>query len=290
MRFILTHPLGSRHPVKSIFHFLLWQAQSSFLPSKFFVKQFISPVRFYARKRLTGVTGNIYTGLHEFNDMAFLLHFLNAEDVFFDVGANVGSYSLLASGVCKCKSISIEPVKSSFDILNLNIKLNKLQDRVLTINSAAGAVKGMITFTTDQDTENHVIAKDEVNASGVINVPVIAIDSLLSGNSPSLIKIDVEGYETEVMKGMANTLNLSVLKAIIIELNGSGERYGYDEIEIHRLLLDKKFIPYTYDPFSRNLTEIASFGNNNTIYCRDVDFINSRLKQAAAIHIMGEEI
>jgi FkbM family methyltransferase len=288
--FILAHPLGGRHPVKSIFRFLLWQVQSSFSPSKFFVKQFIGPVKFYARKGLTGVTGNIYAGLHEFNDMAFLLHFLNSEDVFFDVGANVGSYTLLASGVCKSKSTAIEPVTSTFEILNQNIKLNKLHDRVSTINAAAGAVEGTITFTSDQDTTNHVTAENEANDPGTINVPVIAIDSLLTGNSPSLIKIDVEGYETEVLKGMVNTLNLSTLKAIIIELNGSGDRYGYNEEEIHQLLLAKKFKPYTYDPFKRTLTEIASFGNNNTIYCRDEDFINNRLKQGAGIHIMGEVI
>ncbi|MDB5136111.1 MAG: FkbM family methyltransferase [Mucilaginibacter sp.] len=288
--FILSHPLCSRHPVKSIFRFLLWQVQSSFSPSKFFVKQFISPVKFYARKGLTGVTGNIYAGLHEFNDMAFLLHFLNSEDVFFDVGANVGSYTLLASGVCKSNSIAIEPVKSTFDLLNQNIKLNNLQDRVSTINAAAGAVEGTITFTSDQDTTNHVTAENEANDPGTINVPVIAIDSWLTGNSPSLIKIDVEGYETEVLKGMGNTLNLFTLKAIIIELNGSGGRYGYNEEEIHQLLLAKKFKPYTYDPFKRTLTEIASFGNNNTIYCRDEGFIINRLKQGAGIHIMGEVI
>src|SRR5476651_2134868 len=115
--FIFAHPLGKRHPVKSILRFIGWQLQSAFSPSGLIIKTFVKPVKFYARKGLTGITGNIYTGLHEFNDMAFLLHFLRPGDCFFDIGANVGSYTLLASGVCKATSIAVEPVNSTFELL-----------------------------------------------------------------------------------------------------------------------------------------------------------------------------
>ncbi|HTD39691.1 MAG TPA: FkbM family methyltransferase, partial [Mucilaginibacter sp.] len=193
--FILTHPLSKRHLPKSIFRFLIWQMQSNFSPSKFFIKQFIKPVKFYARKGLTGITGNIYVGLHEFNDMTFLLHFLRSEDTFLDIGANVGSYTLLASGIRKAKSIAIEPIKSTFEILNNNIELNKLQNKVSVINSAVGGEKGTLTFTTGEDTTNHVVAEDELIKTDFATVPVITVDSLSSKNPPVLMKIDVEGYE-----------------------------------------------------------------------------------------------
>ncbi len=89
---------------------------------------------------------------------------------------------------------------------------------------------------------------------------------------------------------MTATLDLPLLRAIIIELNGSGVRYGYSEDNIHHLLLSKGFKPHTYDPFKRLLSEIPVFGNDNTIYCRDLDFINHRLQIAAGINIMGEVI
>jgi FkbM family methyltransferase len=289
--FIFSHPLSSRHRLKSIFRFMLWQLESGLSPSKLFVKRFIGPVKFYARKGLAGVTGNIYAGLHEFDDMAFLLHFLRQEDVFFDVGSNVGSFTLLASGVRKANSITIEPVKSTFDLLNKNIGLNALQDKVTTVNAAAGSATGTITFTANEDTTNHVIIESGGNTPGTISVPVITIDSISAQNPPALMKIDVEGYETEVLKGMQNTLDMPALKAIIIELNGSGAYYGYDEEKIHELLLSKKFKPYSYDPFKRSLTQLTTFGgNNNTIYCRDEDFVLDRLQQAPGIHIMGEVI
>jgi len=127
--FIFSHPLGKRHLLKSLLRFIVWQLQSSLSPSKLIIKPYVGDVKFYAKKGLTGITGNIYTGLHEFGDMGFLLHFLRPGDVFFDIGANVGSYTLLASGVCKAKTIAIEPVQTTFNMLQQNIILNNLQNK-----------------------------------------------------------------------------------------------------------------------------------------------------------------
>ena len=73
--FIFKHPFAKKHTLKAIFRLLIWQIQSRSQPSKFWVKHYLQGTRFYARKGLSGITGNIYSGLHEFNDMAFLLHF-----------------------------------------------------------------------------------------------------------------------------------------------------------------------------------------------------------------------
>jgi FkbM family methyltransferase len=286
--FIFNHPLGKRHPVKALIRFLFWQIQSNLQSSKLIVKPFVSGINFYARKGLTGITGNIYTGLHEFSDMAFLLHFLTADDTFFDIGANVGSYTLLASGVCKAKTIAIEPSTSTATLTNKNIILNNLQNRVKLIIAAAGADADVLLFSKNEDTTNHIINQNETLDAEVEKVDVITIDSLV--NKPSLIKIDVEGFESEVLKGMTATLKQPSLKAIIIELNGSGTRYGSDEENIHLILLTNGFKPYQYDPFSRVLTLKTSFGSFNTIYCRDLEFINARLKSAKAFQIMGETI
>jgi len=268
----------------------LWQLQSNISPTKFIVKNYIQDVKFYARKGLTGITGNIYSGLHEFNDMAFLLHLLREDDVFFDVGANAGSYSLLASGVCKAKTIAIEPVTSTYNILFKNIELNNLQKKVTLINAGAGSKEGTLTFSLNNDTTNHVIADNETDQLETIEVPIITIDSLFINSQPILIKIDVEGFETEVLKAMNDTLSSPKLKAIIIELNGSGARYGFDENNIHELLIANGFKPFTYNPFTRLLSKEERFNDYNTIYCRDINFINDRIKNARGIKIMGEKI
>jgi FkbM family methyltransferase len=287
--FILTHPLSRRHPVISILRLLLWQAQSLSAPSKFFVKKFLGPVKFYARRGLTGITGNIYTGLHEFNDMFFLLHFLRAADSFLDIGANVGSYTLLAAGFCGADSTAIEPVKTTFAILSNNIRLNSLQHKVRLINSGAGSRQGTAEFSIGEDTTNHVVTAKGTGNEPSMELPLITIDTI-PNLTPALIKIDVEGYETEVLAGMTRTLRSPSLHAIIIELNGSGGRYGYDELQIHRLLSENGFCPYDYNPFERRLTPSEKISGFNTIYCRDLEFINSRIKNAPGIKLMGEII
>jgi FkbM family methyltransferase len=286
--FIINHPLGKRHILESISRFLYWQLQTALSPGKYIVKTFIAPVKFYARKGLTGITGNIYTGLHEFNDMMFLIHFLRNDDVFFDVGANVGSYTLLASGICQAQSIAIEPIPSTFEILKNNIELNQLTARVNLVNAGAGDTKGLLIFSKDQDTTNHVITAGET-ADNAIGVTVVIIDELANNKTPILIKIDVEGFESRVLNGMKILLKNKLLKALIIEISNNS-KYGLAHNYAHELLVANNFIPCCYEPFTRKLTELAESENDNIIYCRDINFIKTRLETGRPVKIMGDWI
>lgn len=286
---MLKHPLARRHPIRALFKLIIWQLQASFFPERFYIKHFVGPVNFYARKRLTGITGNIYAGLHEFDDMCFLLHFLRPGDVFFDVGANVGAYTLLAAGVCKSRSIAFEPSAATFGILQNNIALNNLRKRVRVVNAAVGATDGQVVFADNEDTTNHILAADE-KSHHQVTVKQVKLDDYLGDDTPALIKIDVEGFETEVINGMTEMLKTPALKAIIIELNGSSSRYGYNDDDIRRIFTDHGFLPFHYDPFSRQLTAKKENDWLNTIFCRDLPFINERLQNAAKIRLMGEDI
>lgn len=95
----------------------------------------------------------------------------------------------------------------------------------------------------------------------------------------------MEGFETEVLNGANKILLDYNLKAIIIELNGSGQRYGYDESKIHKKLIDFGFKPCSYDPKSRFLKELETFGIHNTIYIRDLEYVIDRIKTARQIKI-----
>jgi hypothetical protein len=78
----------------------------------------------------------------------------------------------------------------------------------------------------------------------------------------------VEGFETEVLMESDKILIDSDLKAIIIELNGSGIRYGHDDVQIHGTLLNLDFRSFHYDPKERLLTPMNKFNTDgNTIIC-----------------------
>ncbi len=148
--------------------------------------------------------------------MAFLLHFLRPNDLFVDVGANIGAYTILASSEVKANTISIEPLESTYLKLIDNISINKIQENVKAFNIGLGSKIGKLYFIKSLDTINHVTLKEDIDTA------VVRIDTLdsLSKNEqcPVLIKIDVEGYETEVINGAEKTLANKLLKAIIIEL------------------------------------------------------------------------
>lgn len=287
LRFIFSHPLSSKHKTEAIKRFLRYQLAKLFNPYPI-LYPFTDKTVLVIEKGMAGATGNIYCGLHEFEDMAFLLHFLRADDLFVDVGANVGSYSVLASGHVGSKSIAIEPVTSTFGRLQNNIAINNLSALLTSYNLGIGSKAGVLNFTSDLDTVNHV-ALDSTSAN-VVEVRVETLDHLLSGLHPLLLKIDVEGFESEVLRGAHGVLNDEHLKAIIIELNGSGRSYGFSDEDIHQNLLDFHFHPFTYEPYSRTLSPRESFGQTNTIYIRDFSYVKFRVKNSMPFNVLGHLI
>ena len=81
LKSIHTHPLAGKHRVRAYINFIWWQVGNIFYPVAKRVA-FTDKTYLVAKKGMTGATGNIYMGLHEFQDMGFLLHFLRKEDLF----------------------------------------------------------------------------------------------------------------------------------------------------------------------------------------------------------------
>lgn len=262
---IVSHPLNNGRELEAISRFARWQLKSRISP-KTRQFQFVENLQLNASPGETGVTGNIYGGLHEYEGMAFTLHFLRDADLFLDVGANAGSYSVLASAT-GAKVIAFEPGES-LDRLRANIKLNDLDVDVRAV--AVGDRCGTTYFTTGKDTCNSIAPDGEGVAVAMIN-----LDSL--GISPSLMKIDVETFEASVLRGAVDTLKTT--EAIIIE----------SADECHGMLGDAGFRPVEYDPAQRVLRGLDGprSGIVNTIYVRDIDAAGRRVAEAREFLIAG---
>ncbi|MFD2999150.1 FkbM family methyltransferase [Pontibacter toksunensis] len=238
-------------------------------------------------KGLKGATGNLYCGLQEFEDMAFVLHFLREDDLFVDIGANIGSYTVLGASEVGAETVSIEPIPQTFKTLKINIALNNIESKTKVYNIGLGSKRGILKFTTWLDTINHVTTCQGTDG---IDVQVERFDDIIEIKKPALIKIDVEGFEVEVLKVMEKALSNPYLKAIIIELNGVGNRYGYNEEEIHNMFLDYNFNAFIYSPLERKMIPVEKFGvrhvnynSENTIYIRDIALAQERILSAKKI-------
>jgi FkbM family methyltransferase len=286
--FITNHPLNRAHKLKAIIRFAKWQVGSRLVPGAI-IYDWINGSKFIVKRGETGLTGNIYTGLHEFSDMAFLLHFLREDDLFVDVGANAGSYAILACSSVGARGFAFEPVPSTYRRLVENMRLNHLEKKVKCINKGVGAQKATIAFTSDSDTTNHALANGE-QSDNIVNVEVISLDAALYGETPMLVKIDVEGYETPVLEGAEETLKKNTLHSVIMELNGSGgRRYGFDESRILKVMFDHGFSTYSYNPLDRSLIKLEgkNLSSGNTLFIRDTSFTLERLRSAPKVSVLG---
>ncbi len=281
LKFIYQHPFNRNNKLRALIRFFKWQINCRLNPYPV-IYPLTDNSKIVVWRGLTGATGNLYCGLMDYQEMTFLLHFLRPDDLFIDVGANVGVYSILASAEAGAKSMAFEPIPLTFGHLKDNININQLSNLVMAKNIALGGEKGVLKFTKTLDTTNHVVSKDEVDS---LEIETNTLDNILGNECPILIKIDVEGFESEVIRGARKTLENEKLKSIIIELNGSGARYGFDEEQIHNDLLALNFKPIQYDPELRQCKWSSHRGSRNTIYIRDEDFINQRLQSAKSVKI-----
>jgi hypothetical protein len=144
-RYFSTHPLTSDAPLRAWFRFAKWQIRSRLQREITFT--WIGDQKLVVRHGMTGATCNIYAGLHEPFDMMVPLHFLRRGDLFLDIGANIGSYTVLASGVCKAKTFAFEPDPDTICHLKKNIDVNKLNELVTVYECTLGANPGDIAFT-----------------------------------------------------------------------------------------------------------------------------------------------
>ncbi len=293
IKFIWKHPLAKNKRIVAYKNFFKWQLTQKIWP-KPVIYPLVEDSVLMIEKGMTGATGNIYTGLLEFEDMAFVLHVLRPGDLFGDVGANIGVYTILASKNAAASVISIEPIPSTLEKIKQNVLLNNVSELVTILPYVVGSgneKQSSVWFTQNLDTINHVVGFEElIDKKMMIEIPVKTLDELFAEKEPVIMKMDIEGFEWPALNGAKKILNSSYIKALVIELNGSGNRYGFSDDEIHKLLLSYNFKPFRYDPFSRQLLPLFRFGNMNTIYIKDVNWVNDRIKTAKEFRVLKQNV
>lgn len=270
--------------------FLAWQIGARLVPGPV-ACPFANNTWLLAQPGMSGATGNVYVGLHEFEDMAFVLHFLRSGDLFVDVGANIGSYTVLAAAGAGAEIIAFEPGKSAFSWLERNTQINAITELVVLKQKAVGAMSGSGLLTRNGDCVNFIIPDSATNVQADV-VDITSLDESLAERTPLMIKLDVEGYESEVLKGSINTLADPALKCILVELNGGGRRYGYCDSDIRNRLITNGFSEYIYYPFERKILPKNNHRchSDNALFIRDRIFVESRLLGANPIAIHGMQI
>ena len=287
---LTNHPLNKSRKTAAILRLISWQLKTltTSLPITY---NWIHGTKIKVHKNESGFTGNIYSGLHEFEDMMYLLHVTRKDDTFVDVGSNIGSYTILASGVIGAKTIAFEPSPTTYKKLIQNIKINSLNEKVSARNIGISNTCEPIHFTKNLNCTNHMVQNpNDYKSDEIIEIPVSTLDQELESESPSIIKIDVEGFEKNVIKGGLATLEKDSLHSVIMELNGLAERAGLSEEAILDKMNQLGFRRYEYDPFLRKLKAKSNIKGGNTIFCRDSEKARERIKTSRSFTIQNIEL
>lgn len=275
LAFLRDHPIAGRAPRKALWRVLRWQVFSR-ATGRAMVVPYVAPTRITLRRGLSSATASFYVGLIDPAEMGFLLHLLRPGDLFVDVGANIGAYTVLASGVCGARSIAAEPAAATRPHLRENLALNGIEALVTIVEAALGDAPGTARFSAGRGATNRLAA------DGDTQVAVTTLDAVCVAEAPLLLKLDVEGHELSVLRGGAAILGDPSLRAAIIETNGHG-----DDTAVHALMTAAGFWAADYDAVSRTLAPRAGTGFPNTLYVRDAGWLAERLAGGAPHQVLG---
>jgi FkbM family methyltransferase len=192
-----------------------------------------------------------YYGFFESNLSNFFINFLQEGDVFFDVGAHVGYYSMLASSLIgdRGEVISFEPTPRTFASLlenaktkkNIQVYNNAVLDRETEIEFFDYGPKYSAFNSFKKRTSEEIFFRNDVDK---ITVKTVAIDSFCKEKklSPTLIKIDAEGSEHLILEAMSSVLD-DMHPLVTIEVS-DGEEWKYNCTKSIKILTDKNYDCY----------------------------------------------
>ncbi len=206
------------------------------LNKKYFVKNDDKKNIFSLRMMGGATLGRAQTFYTKEPDTVEWIKNFKKNSVFFDIGANVGIYSLFAAKLSH-KVLSFEPESHNFLALNLNINDNNLEEKVIaypisidqsmkisTLNIFKFRFGGSGHSFGRPITSDGKQFKPSSHTQGSIS---ITLDKFCEEVKiyPEFVKIDVDGNELRVLKGMINLLSTKKIKSLLIELNQDFEEH-----------------------------------------------------------------
>jgi len=163
-----------------------------------------------------------YLGAYEAGTVSILKRFLHRGDLFLDVGAHIGFISCVVARFVGDSGFvyAVEPNPETFRILRENIRINDLKN-IGALEVALGAEVGRARiYKNANKAVASLIRPKDFNEDSGEKVTVTTIDTLIENGItriPTLVKIDVEGFELEVLKGARRLLSSPEAPMLCVE-------------------------------------------------------------------------
>jgi FkbM family methyltransferase len=201
-------------------------------------------------------------------------------NIVVDVGANIGLHTLNMARIVgnTGQVFAFEPDPSNFEILKKNVKINNYKNIILE-QKAVGDKHGRTTLYQSDHPGKHRIFPQTEQAKSQVQVELTNLDNYFDSDmidKINFIKIDVEGLEFSVLKGMKNILKNSKKIKILFEFMPENTmEVGFTPIELLNYLTSNNFKLYCMDDKTKKLLHVS---NNEEIVklCSTTDNTISR--------------
>jgi len=212
----------------------------------------------------------IYVYKFESQELKFLSLYLEKGDCFLDVGSNFGLYSLIASKKVgkKGRIFAIEPATKTFNRLKRNIKLNRFEN-IFPIKAAISSNNGIMPMSISldgHDAWNSLAKPAKGEKFQTEEVNTITLDEFIQENDLhdkiKMVKIDVEGWECEVIKGANRTLLSEMSPVLQVEFSEPAlEAAGSSSAVLIELLLGLGYKLFKYSGKTMNWLNLSIMVN-----------------------------
>lgn len=189
-----------------------------------------------------GVEESIYyTGTYEKGTLYIIQHILNIGDVFIDVGANIGLMSIFASSLVSDtgRIIAFEPNPTTMGLLEGNIKLNSISNIETSVYAIGNSEQASKIFERRDLNRGCASLIETDNDAEIYDIKIIPLSKLFHSNERiNLIKIDIEGYELEALKGAGEILSGNNPPMLIVECSELRENtHGFKSDDLYNFLI-----------------------------------------------------
>jgi FkbM family methyltransferase len=174
-----------------------------------------------------------------------LVEEVTSEDVFFDIGANIGQFSCIVGAATPAKKVvAFEPYLPNIELLSRNIAVNNVDGKIIecALSNTTGEGKLNVLKSTEPGSQEHTLSNttyhqnlDSINSK---SITLRTGDELIAADEcpqPTILKIDVEGAGPQVIRGLSTTLSHKDCRLIIVEPHHNTE-------EIKALLEELGFV------------------------------------------------
>jgi len=216
-----------------------------------------------------------------------MLKELKKDDIVMDIGGNIGYYALKEARKINRLGTAfvIEPVKENVQLLRKNLEANGYPF-VKVERLAMGDANGEITMNICENSNLHsVLDRDDYETLGKESVEMVTVDEYAARNKilPTFLRMDVEGYEYEIIKGAAKTLKDSKQLKLMIEFHPG--LMGKKKSEEFLNILKKNGFESSYVVFDNPFYPYVKGG---TILSRIMLFLESAFMKRKNGHLLGK--